>query len=336
MRLPRSQPAKLNGPVPIGWRASGSDSGRDAADDVLGEDRHVAQRAQHEIRRALEHEAHGAFGDQLDRRDVGEQRAQRRRRRCPCAAAARWSPARPARRTRGCRASARRCGRAPPAASRRRRRPSSRPARADSCRRCSRATSRTRAPTSPAAPKLRRRRAASDSAARRPGARAASRRVAAAAEPRRGAGSVPAGGGGGPGGRELGRSRRCARLVARSSCRAGTGRAAAARRMSTSHEDQTAAGDSRACRTKTTVLFRVSRIARRERFSMKRLPTVYHLCSPWQWRCSRQAACARLRARNGAAPHQGRSSAAAELQHPERAGEISDRRDVDLRAAQAA
>ena len=35
-----------------------------------------------------------------------------------------------------------------------------------------------------------------------------------------------------------------------------------------------------ACRTKTTVLFRASRIARRERVSMKRLPTVYHLVLP--------------------------------------------------------
>src|SRR5262249_44135955 len=41
-----------------------------------------------------------------------------------------------------------------------------------------------------------------------------------------------------------------------------------------------ASRDSLACRTKTTVLFRASRIARRERFSMKRLPTVYHLALP--------------------------------------------------------
>ncbi len=48
-----------------------------AADDVLGQDRDLAQRAQHQIRRALQCEAHDAFGDELDRRDVGEQRAQR-------------------------------------------------------------------------------------------------------------------------------------------------------------------------------------------------------------------------------------------------------------------
>src|SRR6185503_7646936 len=37
----------------------------------------------------------------------------------------------------------------------------------------------------------------------------------------------------------------------------------------------------------------------------------------------------------GDAPDEGRSFAAAELQHPDRAGKVAERRDVDLRAAQA-
>ena len=44
---------------------------------------------------------------------------------------------------------------------------------------------------------------------------------------------------------------------------------------------------------------------------------------------------ARACAGSGAAPHQSRPPAAAEFQHPNRAREIPERRDVDLRAAQA-
>ena len=47
-----------------------------AADEVVGEDGQVAQRAQHEIRRALEDEADGPLGHELDRGDVRERGAE--------------------------------------------------------------------------------------------------------------------------------------------------------------------------------------------------------------------------------------------------------------------
>src|SRR6185436_19269785 len=92
-----------------------------------------------------------------------------------------------------------------------------------------------------------------------------------------GAGKVPAGGGGG----------RTGASSEEAGVRAAAG--AAFLRLRQAPVDATAASrtihnffrcDTRACRTKTTVLFRASRIARRERFSMKRLPTVYHLVLP--------------------------------------------------------